>query len=133
MRGFLGFVLGAGLGALGTYGFRKQPRRRQRRHTQFLSHPEGTTIGISHDLLGSVRLLMRHALNERREPVWRSAHNHATHFTPTIIITITTALDAWLNELVAFGRSHLQLSEEQVAGVIDIGTVPEKYERTSAL
>ena len=133
MRRAIESLVAAGLGALVTYTVLKKPRRRHRRHERFMTHTAGTTMGISHDLLQAAHLLLRHALEERRQPVYRTAHNHATSLAPTIVVTAATALDAWLSELIGYARHTTALPDEQVASVIDIGTVPEKYERSAEL
>lgn len=125
MRDVLMFLLGAALASLGTYSYLKKPRRRQKRHEKFLAETSGTTVGISHELILTVRLLLRHALNERRGGVWRSKQNHATVLAPAIVVIIATALDAWLSELIAFGRISMPLQSDDIARVVDIGTVAE--------
>ena len=54
-------------------------------------------------------------------------------YAPGVAVMIATSLDAWLSELIAFGRTPLGLREEDVARVIDIGTVAEKYRHTATL
>ena len=90
-------------------------------------------MGISPDLLFTVHVLLRNALDERKRPVWRVKENHATAYAPTIVVMAATALDAWLSEMIAFSRSPLHLPEDQVARVIDIGTTSDKYEGTTEL
>ena len=126
MPSWLDLLIGAGVGSVGTYALLRKPARLQRRHQYFLNKTGGTTAGISHDLLWTAHVLLRQALEERRTPVWRSADNHAARFAPIIVITITTAFDAWMNELVAFGRTWIGLPQDEIAKLIDIGTVPEK-------
>ncbi len=79
-------------------------------------------IGISTNLLQSSRLLLQASLDERRGGVWRSKENHATWYAPGVVVMIATALDAWLTELLASGRLHL-----------DISAVYSKYERAAEL
>jgi hypothetical protein len=133
MRRFVEILLAAGLGVAGTYWYVKKPRRRHRRNEHFLTQTSGTTMGISPDLLFTVHVLLQHALDERKRPVWRSNENHATTYAPTIVVMIATAMDAWLSELIAFARHPLHLPEEQVARVIDIGTTSDKYESGTEL
>jgi len=133
MRRLIELLIAAGIGAVGTHYLGKKPRRRHRRHEQFLAQTSGSTMGISHDLLSVVHFLLTNALSDRQQPVWRTAENHSTRFAPTIVITVTTGLDAWLSELIAFARPWLGVTAEQVEAVINIGTVPDKYERTSEL
>jgi hypothetical protein len=111
----------------------KRPRPRRRRHEHFLASTSGTSVGISHVLLQAAHLLLQAALEERRAGVWRTKQNHATYYAPAVVITVLTALDAWLSELIGFSRSWIGVTDEQVASVIDIGTVPDKYRRTAEL
>src|SRR5216110_921821 len=97
-------LFAAALGALATYAVLKKPRRRHKRHEHFIAQTGGTSMGISADLLRAAQLVLRTALEERRQPVWRTAQNHATSYAPTVIITSATALDAWLSELIGFAR-----------------------------
>jgi hypothetical protein len=90
-------------------------------------------MGISHNLLKAGHVLLTYCLEERRQHVWCTAENHATSYAPALIVAVTTALDAWLNELLEFARYTSGLTEAELAGVIDIGTVPEKYERAAEL
>ena len=131
MRRAIEFLFAAALGAVATYAVVKKPRRRHRRHEHFIQQTAGTSMGISADLLQAVHLLLSTALAERRQPVYRTAQNHATAYAPTVIITAATALDAWLSELVGFARHMMGLSDDQVARLIDIGTIAEKYEQTA--
>jgi len=133
MRRFVELLLAAGLGVAGTYWYVKEPRRRHRRHEHFLTRQSGATLGISPDLLFTVHVLLQHALDERKRPVWRTSENHATAYAPTIVVMIATAMDAWLSELIAFARHPLRLPEKHVASVIDIGTTSDKYESCTEL
>ena len=133
MRRTIECLVAAGVGALVTYTALNKPRRRRKRHERFLSNVSGTSVGISVNLLQATRLLLLSALEERRHEVWRTAGNHAAWYAPTVIITVATALDAWLSELIGLARSWVGLSKEQVASVIDIAGLDEKYERTAGL
>jgi len=133
MRRTIEYLVAAAVGALVTYTAIKKPRPRRKRHQHFLAKISGTSVGISMELLQATHLLLTRSLEQRRAPVWRTAENHATSYAPTVVVTVVTALDAWLSELIGFARSWVGLSNEQVASVIDIAGVPEKYERTAEL
>ncbi|MEO8026533.1 MAG: hypothetical protein ABI823_08665, partial [Bryobacteraceae bacterium] len=92
MREILALLFGGGIGVLGTYAYLKKPRRPPKRHQHFLTETDGTIIGISPDLLSTVRLLLEHAIAERGRHVLRTKNNHATTLAPTIVITVTAAL-----------------------------------------
>ncbi len=55
-------------------------------------------------LLRSVVCLLANALDERKQPVWRTSHNHSTWLAPGIVLTVLTAFEAWLNELIGAAR-----------------------------
>ena len=133
MRRTIEYLVAAAFGAVVTYTAIKRPRRRRKRHQHFLANISGTSVGISMELLQATHLLLQSALAERRHEVWRTAENHTTNYAPTIIVTVVTALDAWLSEIIGFARSWVGLSDEQVASVIDIAALDEKYERTTEL
>jgi hypothetical protein len=116
MRRAIESLIAAGLGALAMYALLNKPRRRHRRHEYFLAQTTGTAMGISANLLHAAHLLLGNALEERRQPVYRTAQNHATYFAPAVVVTIATALDAWLSELIGFTRHTMQLSDEQAPG-----------------
>jgi hypothetical protein len=131
----LEWLVAGGIGALAGCALARRPSRRgtSRRHEHFLTQQGGSTLGISADSLHTSHLLLRAALEERRGGVWCSADNHATMHAPGVVVMIATSLDAWLSELIAFGRTSLGLAEGDVARVIEIGTVAEKYRHTATL
>src|SRR5579885_1195763 len=125
MSRVLDWLVAGGIGALAGYSLvprRRRPRAWSRREKHFLTPSSGSMIGISTNLLQSSRLLLQASLDERRGGVWRSKENHATWYAPGVVVMIATALDAWLTELLASGRLHL-----------DISAVYSKYERAAEL
>jgi hypothetical protein len=113
-------IFAAGLGALGTYGLMKKRRRPVRkRHQHFLSNQHGTQIPISQDLLGSAECLLVNALEERKRPVWRTRHNHSTWFAPGVVVTVLTAFDAWLSELIGSARISGSISHDEIVVLIE--------------
>src|SRR5579872_292879 len=124
-------ILAAGLGALAAYGLMKRRRRPVRkRHQHFLSNQHGTQIPISQDLLRSAECLLVNALEERKRPVWRTRHNHSTWFAPGVVVTVLTAFEAWLNELIGFARMSGSISRDEIAALID-KPLADKYRDTA--
>jgi len=108
------------------FAAKKKRHRRRRRHEQFLGAQGGTQIPISHNLVQAAHLLLVKALEERKSGVWRTKENHATWYAPGVILTVTTALDAWLNEVIGSVRMTGSIPDEQIAVLID-RPLYEKY------
>jgi hypothetical protein len=119
----ISFVIGATVG----YWFSKPPRRRMRkRYKDFLVQRSGTTTGISSDLVASAYYLLQSALNDRGPNNWTEQNNHSSRFAPAVIVTIFTAFDAWLNEIIGAARSQGKLTDHRVGELLEM-QVPDKY------
>jgi len=108
---------------------RKRPRLRKR-HQHFLSQQHRTQIPISQDLLRSAGCLLANALEERKQPVWRTRHNHSTWFAPGIVLTVLTAFEAWMNEVISIARITRLISTDETASLID-KPLTDKYRDTA--
>lgn len=113
-------TLAGAIGAAGMYGLTKRKRPRMRKRVQhFVAQQHGTQIPLSHNLLHSAHVLLGNALEERKQPVWRTRSNHSTWFAPAIVLTVLTAFDAWINELIGVARVTSSISIDQIGPLID--------------
>jgi hypothetical protein len=124
--------MGAVLGGLGMYASRKSGRRRptRTRHEEFLSQDSGTSMPISSDLVTASGMLLMSALDDRRRN-WSSANNHSATSVPALIVTIFTAFDAWLNEIIG-STSPPKVPRITISDLLDMPTV-KKYGRVATI
>jgi hypothetical protein len=124
--------IGAVLGGVTMHGNHKLRRRRpiRPRHEEFLSQDSGTSMMISSDLVRASGMLLMSALDDRRRN-WSSANNHSATSVPALIVTIFTAFDAWLNEIIR-GTSPAKVPRITVSDLLDMPTV-KKYGRVARM
>lgn len=76
--------------------------KRRDKKTQFLARESGAMWPLSGDLAYCAFFELHLALNERRQPVYRTPTNHYTIHALGSILLLVAALEAWLNEAISF-------------------------------
>lgn len=89
--------------------------RRKQRFDAFRA-PDGRGLaGLSSDHVRCAFTVFQAALNDRKGEFWREKDNHYTPHALGCVTTISSAFEAWLNEILAWenvaGTGHADLAE----------------------
>lgn len=102
--------------------------RRKQRFEAFRSRDRRGLVGLSSDHIRCALTLFEAALNDRKGESWREKDNHYTPHALGCVTMISSAFEAWLNEILAWENvaqtGHADLAERPIV---------EKYRRLCEL